>query len=137
MIIRLDLVENDFTGYLEEFCIGLRDRMFVMDESEDPVRDNYDSAESYCQAFMDYLDRKKVLYETRCHLMKPENRFKKGSSEYKQICNEVLRLWSIYAETVDMSGWIPKVSIQYELKEQWENGEVVYYWTPYDKFITQ
>ena len=137
MIIRLDLVENDFTGYLEEFCVGLRNRMFVMDESEYPIRDNYDSVESYSQAWMDYLDRKQALDKTRCHLMNPMNRFKKGTSAYKQICNEVLRLWSIYAETVDMSRWIPKVSIQYELKEQDENGEVVYYWTPYDKFITQ
>ena len=137
MIIRLDLVENDFTQYLEEFCMGLRDKMFVMDKDEDPLKENYDSIESYSQAIIDYLDRKNTLYKKRCHLMKPENHFKKGSKEYKEICDEVLRLWDIYAEAVDMYRWTPKVSIQYELKEQWENGEVVYYWTVYDKFITQ
>lgn len=139
MIIRLTLVDNDFTGYLEEFCEGLRDKMFTMDgaKSYDITRENYDSVESYCEALHDFWDREKALYETRCYLMKPDNKFKKGSKEHKQIIEEVLRLWKIYASTVDMERWTPNVSIQYELKEQWENGEVVYYWTPYDKFITQ
>lgn len=140
MIIRLSFSDNDITNYFEDFCEGLRDKMFKMDnaKSYDIVRENYDSVESYCKALNDFWDREKALYETRCYLMNPENQFKKGSKEHKQIIAEVLRLWRIYAPTVDMDNWgDPKVSIQYELKEQWENGETTYYWTAYDKCITQ
>ena len=69
--------------------------------------------------------------------MRPENRFSQDSEEYKEICDEVKRLWDIFAEKVDMQRWTPSVSIQYSLNEKWENGEVVYYFTPYDKWITQ
>ena len=137
MIIRLSFSDNDITNYFEEFCKGLRDKMFVTDE-EWPKRQNYDSVDRYCQAWFDYDDRKKALYETRCYLMTPDNQFKKGSKEHRQICEEVLRLWRLYAPTVQMDNWgDPKVSIQYELKEQWENGEATYYWTAYDRCITQ
>lgn len=138
MIIRLSFSDNDITSYFEDFCKGLRNKMFVMDDNEWPTKENYDSVEAYSQAWFDYCDRKDTLYKTRCHLMSPDNQFKKGSSEHKQIIAEVLRLWRIYAPTVEMDDWgDPDVSIQYELKEQWENGEATYYWTAYDTCITQ
>ena len=140
MIIRLSFGDNDITNYFEEFCKGLRDKMFTIDnaKSYDITRENYDSVDSYCKALEEFWDKEQALKKTRYHLMNPENQFKRGSKEHKQIIEEVLRLWRIYAPTVDMENWgDPTVSIQYELKEQWENGEVTYYWTAYDICITQ
>lgn len=139
MIIRLSFGDNDITNYLEDFCKGLRNRMFTMEmKSYDIVKEDYDSVESYSGALMKFWDEEKALEKTRCYLMWPENQFKKGSKEHKQICAEVLRLWRQFAPTVEMEGWgDPDISIQYTLKEQWENGEATYYWTAYDVCITQ
>ena len=140
MIIRLSFSDNDITNYFEEFCKGLRDKMFTMGnaKSYDIVRENYDSIDSYCKALEEFWDEEQALKETRYHLMPPDNKFKQNSKEHKQIIAEVLRLWRIYAPTVEMEDWgDPDISIQYELKEQWENGEATYYWTAYDVCITQ
>lgn len=140
MIIRLSFSDNDITNYFEEFCEGLRNKMFTMGDAKsyDIVRENYDSVDSYCKALNEFWDKEKAMKQTRYYLMNPDNKFNKGSKAYKQIIEEVLRLWRIYAPTVEMENWgDPKVSIQYELKEQWENGEATYYWTAYDKCITQ
>lgn len=139
MIIRLSFSDNDVTSYFEIFCKGLRNKMFTMDtKSCDITRDDFDSVESYCEALTKHWDEEKALYEIRRQLMCPDNRFRKGSKEHQQICEEVLRLWRLFAPTVEMDDWgDPKVSIQYELKEQWENGEATYYWTAYDVCITQ
>lgn len=140
MIIRLSFSDNDITNYFEEFCKGLRDKMFTMGnaKSYDIVRENYDSIDSYCKALEEFWDKERALKETRYHLMSPDNKFKQNSREHKQIITEVLRLWRIYAPTVEMENWgDPDISIQYKLKEQWENGEATYYWTAYDVCITQ
>lgn len=140
MIIRLSFSDNDITNYFEDFCKGLRNKMFTMGnaKSYDIVRENYDSVDDYCKALTEFWDKEKAMEETRYRLMNPENQFKRGSKEHKQIREEVLRLWRLFAPTVEMDGWgDPDVSIQYELKEQWENGEATYYWTAYDVCITQ
>ncbi len=136
MIIRMTFCDNDFTGYLEDFCIRLRDKMFKPICGY-PKRENYSSVEEYSRALIEVWDKEKAQNKTREKLMSVDNRFSTNSAEYKQICDEVIRLWKEFAKTCDMERWIPNVSIQYKLKEKWENGEVVYYWTPYDKFITQ
>lgn len=139
MIIRLSFGDNDITNYFEDFCKGLRNVMFTPEhKSYEIERDDFDSVEAYCEALNKAWDAEKALEETRYHLMNPDNHFKKGSKEHKQIQEEVLRLWRKFAPTVEMEDWgDPKVSIQYELKEQWENGEATYYWTAYDVCITQ
>lgn len=139
MIIRMTFCDNDFTQYLEDFCVGLRDRMFnpKFSELREVNKDDYDSVEEYSQALIEAWDKQEAQQKTRERLMSVYNNFHTSSAEYKQICEEVIRLWKEFAKTCDMERWIPYVSIQYKLKEKWENGEVVYYWTPYDKFITQ
>lgn len=138
MIIRLSFGDNDITNYFEEFCKGLRNKMFVLDESDRPKKENYDSGENYGRALIEFFDRGNYLDKTRYYLLDPDNHFENNSLQHKQIINEVLRLWRLYAPTVDMENWgDPDVSIQYELKEQWENGEATYYWTAADVCITQ
>ena len=140
MIIRLSFGDNDITNYFEDFCKGLRNKIFTKEESIFDVvsREDYDSVDRYSEALSKAFDEERALYKTRCYLMDPDNKFKKGSKEHKQICAEVLRLWRLFAPTVKMENWgDPDVSIQYELKEQWENGEATYYWTAVDVCFTQ
>lgn len=136
MIIRLTFVDNDFTQYLEEFCEGLRDRMFAFEEKW-PDSAKFSSVDEHRNACISWLEAKRKAEETRRRLMHPDNRFTKQSKEYRQICDEVIRLWNKFAPSVDMERWTPDVSIQYSLDEKCDNGEVVYYFTPYDKWITQ
>ena len=137
MIIRLSLGDSDFISKLEDFCKGLKYKMFVIDEIEDPIWEDYNDVDAYSKAYREYANRRKEMDDTRRYLMNPENQFKKNSSEHRKIKNEVLRLWHIYIENTYISDLIPKVSIQYSLDEKWENGEATYYWTAYDICITQ
>ena len=142
MIIRLSFGDNDITDYFEDFCKGLRNKMFTREETAFDVihKEDYDSVEKYSEALIKFWDEEKALEKTRYYLMDPDHKFKKGSKEHKQIQEEVLRLWKIFAAKpeVEMTNWgDPNISIQYELKEQWENGEATYYWTAYDVCITQ
>lgn len=139
MIIRLTFVDNDFTYYLEKFCEGLRDKMFRFEE-EYPIISKFSSPNEYLEAYENYLIAKKDSDAKRSKLMNPENRFSKESEEYNKICNEVKRLWNKFTketEEINIHDYTPYVSIQYSLDEKWENREVVYYFTPYDKYITQ
>jgi hypothetical protein len=133
----MTFAESDFSHYLEKFCEGLRDRMFAVNWDAYPDHSSFASPHEFFEAFDIFCKARNEMNEKRSKLMRPENRFSKDSEEYMEICNEVKRLWHEYAESVDMQRWAPDVSIQYSLEEKWENGEVVYYFTPYDKFITQ
>lgn len=137
MIICLTFADNDFSHYLENFCEGLRDRMFSFYEDEYPERTNFDFDLEYLKAATDFCKLERERRAKRVKLMRPENRFSQESEEYKEICDEVKRLWYTFAKKIDMQRWTPNVSIQYSFEEKWENGEVVYYFTPYDKWITQ
>lgn len=110
--------------------------MFQFDEP-DPLRDDYTSVDEYCEAYFAWADRRKSQQNKRAKLMNPDNRFSQSSPEYKEICDEVIRQWKIFAPSCELERWIPDVSIQYKVKERWQNDEVVYYFTARDQFITQ
>lgn len=139
MIIHMTFCDNDFTHYLEEFCNGLRNKMFqsLKQHPELPKERDIASVNAYIATYNEWRDYEKYMEDTRNKLLNPEHHFARNSAEYKQICDEVIRLWNEFAKTCDMEEWVPYVSIQYELEEKWENGEAVYYFTAYDKFITQ
>ena len=136
MIIRLTMAESDFIEALENFAIGLKHKMFKSDEVP-PCISDYSVPADYIDDYNDYLYRTKAINDNRARLMNPENQFPVGSQEHKEIISEVLRLWKLYAPTVDLQDFTPDVSVQYELKEMWENSEVVYYFTAYDRTIIQ
>lgn len=141
MIIRLTFADNDHTQYIEEFCEGLRDRMFNCEffpDFNEPKKENYDSVEAYSYALERHWDKERAYNKERVRLMNPNARYTKGTKAYNAICAEVLRLWKLFAAKDEwLARQTPTVSIQHSLKEGWENGEVVYYFTPYDKFITK
>ena len=136
MIIRLTMAESDFIDALEQFALGLKYKMFEFDEPAPCVSD-YSVPTDYIVDYNNWIHRANALKDVRAYLMNPENRFKPGSKEHKEIIEEVLRQWELYAPTVDLEEFTPNVSIQYELAEKWENSEVVYYFTAYDRTIIQ
>ena len=136
MIIRMNYGDNDFCGEIESFCSGLRDRMFVFNE-EDPIFLEFSSAEEKLKACLRFLERRRAADKRRAYLMNPDNHFKKNGREHRMIRDEVLRLWREFAHENDLECLEPHVSVQYSLDEKWENAEVAYYFTAYDKCIIQ
>ena len=140
MIIRLTLAESDYTHYLEVFCEGLRDRMFHHSTYPDIIEPksecDFNNRQEFLTAYMEYYKKCDDMDKIRKKLINPNNRYKKGTKAYKDICNEVLRLWAIFADNHSLKE-IPLVSIQHCLEEGDENGEVVYYFSAYNKYITK
>ena len=140
MIIRLSLGDNDFTHYLEDFANGLRNRMFNCDyypDFKEPVRNDYENVNAYSDAIIKYLNDEKKYDAERTKLMHPDARYKKGTASYRKICSEILRLWKIYANNHGMDRFTPDISIQHSFEEGWENGEVVCYFSAYDRCIVK
>lgn len=135
MIIKLSFGDNALSHYLETFCVGLRDKMFSYDDDMPDL--SMMSLSEKISVLSKQIERYDELKEIRCTLMNPSNHFLRGSKEYRTICLEVKRLWGEYSKTCGMAMFTPDISIQYSLKEQWQNGEVVYYFTVYDRCIVQ
>lgn len=140
MIIRLSLNDNDFIHLLEKFCFGLRDRMFIFDKPM-PLIKEFNTLDAYDTATNRWFDDLAAMEEKRRKLLCPDNRFSDDSIEYRQICDEVLRLWTEFqgeADTCeDTCGLTLDVSIQYCLEDKWENGEATYYFSKCNRCITQ
>lgn len=135
MIIRITIGDNDFAYDLEQFCDHLRDKMFTNEEPW-PKKEQYDTKEEYMDAIIARFNRNEALKATRHRLLDTDKRLVKNTSEYNEVCDEVKRIWK---EEMDefLSRMTPDVSIQYSLDELDENGEVVYYFSTHDQFITQ
>ena len=81
-----------------------------------------------------HSEARKALREKKARLMNPRHTFAKGGVDQKEIIAEVLRLWKTYDEEHNI-GYTPTVSIQYGVREHWENSEVLYYFTATDQCI--
>ena len=133
MIIKMTFRDSDLVHYLAEFCERLTWRMFNEYDIEFPelkpkaIEENDRLLEEHRKARQDMREKKAIL-------LNPENHFKKGGEEHKEIIAEVLRLWEIYDKEHKI-GYTPDVSIQYGVKEHWENSEVLYYFSATDQSI--
>lgn len=134
MVIKMSLCgDSDMVHYLREFCDRLTWRMFDEYDIEFPEIVPGDSEETR-RRLEEFRKARKEMYDKKVRLLSPEHHFKKGSEEHKEIIAEVLRLWEIYDKEHNI-GYTPTVSIQYGVKEHWENGEVLYYFTATDQSI--
>lgn len=133
MVIRLTFRDSDLVHYLAEFCERLTWRMFNEYDIEYPELIPK-AVEENDRLLEEFREARRVMREKKAYLLKPENHFKKGSEEHKEIIAEVLRLWETYDREHSI-GYVPAVSIQYGVKEHWENGEVLYYFTATDQSI--
>ena len=133
MVIKMTFRDSDLVNYLEEFCDRLTWRMF--DEYDIEFPELIPGAQEENAKLLDaHREARKAMCEKKARLLDPEHHFKKGSEEHKEIIAEVLRLWKIYDEEHSI-GYTPQVSIQYGVKEHWENSEVLYYFTATDQCI--
>lgn len=145
MIIKLSFHDSDLVEYLIEFCningydgsnTGcLRHRMFDEWEIPRPVLGGPDKIEENIKLLDEWDEKRKNLIDTKKRLLNPyKEHIKKGSSEEKEVIDEVLRLWDIYNKDRKVND-IPDVSIQYSVAEEDENGEYLYYFTAINQFI--
>ena len=133
MVIKMTFRDSDLVHYLAEFCERLTWRMF--DEYDIEFPELIPGAQEENAKLLDaHREARKAMLEKKARLLDPEQHFKKGSEEHKEIIAEVLRLWKIYDEEHSI-GYTPQVSIQYGVKEHWENSEVLYYFTATDQCI--
>ena len=146
MILRLTFGDNDCVHYIEDFCNNLRERMFdyhthpELKEPVVPVNDCNSDEEmgAYLASWRTYFDKRNEIKNERRRLMPPSNHYKKNSTDYKIICAEVKRLWLLYVEKNNLgcSFDFIDISIRHRITEKDENGEVVYYFTAFDRTIT-
>ncbi len=133
MVIKMTFRDSDLVHYLAEFCERLTWRMFdaTIGEAPDSIRDN---TEEYTKWALEQIKYCNLMAEKRHRLMNPRHHFAKGGVDQKEIIAEVLRLWEIYDKEHNV-GYTPTVSIQYGVREHWENSEVLYYFTATDQSI--
>lgn len=138
MIIRMTVGDNDFTQEIESFTKSLlSDLLCGVDEEYNGLVD--------IESKRRFLDRRDQIRS----LLNPNNGTNLSKFDRKQICEEVKHLWirhvrhrvTASARISDVPGAYLiahfKVSVIYQMTDKWENGEVVYFFTTNNKFISQ
>lgn len=138
MIIKMTVHDNDFTEEIEKFCKDLWENLYFGKD------DNYENMtlKEKVQWWREYDDFRDML--------NPNNDDILTTSQRRLVCDHVKELWIKYVNThrVDDSSSDEdhtkkylkknfKVQVNYQMSDRWENGEVVYYFTTNQKFITQ
>lgn len=132
MIIRMTVYDNDFTLHLENFVENLRNRLMFSNESK--IKDAPDVATQMAH----HLHKSKIY-----DIMYLKSKLDPANVDI--IKNEVLNEWSDYVDhNINTTGMIPnylidnfEVTISDTYVDNWENGEVVYYFTNPNLYITQ
>lgn len=130
MIIRLTVNDNDFTQEIEKFADDLFMKMLEIDCAEDA-------------SLTEKLNAHK-RWEEVFRLLNP-NITTQLSKEDKIFLKAVLVLkWHKFVDTLPKSDHTKKylkdnfnVRVSFQFKDQWENGEVLYYFTTAQKWLTQ
>lgn len=130
MIIRMTVYDNDFTGLIERFCTDLWYNLFFGLNSEVP------KDEDSIETIFNWRLRREEIQK----LLNPNVTEKLDDEGEWRIISEVLHLWRRFTSSHPSYDYLTrefKVAIQYKMEDKWENGEVVYYFTTNQKFITQ
>lgn len=132
MIIRITVNDNDYTADLERFADNLFDRVYwAKDKPEE----------------MDFSEWYEKIYKPKQEvqkLMNP-NITSNLTDEDKVVLRAAVFLeWCDYVDGLSESERIKEclkndfeVSVGFEFTDKWENGEVVYYFTTNQKWISQ
>ena len=138
MIIRITVNDNDFTEYLEQFASGLNSRLLNLVNlvSEDAPIDEKLNA---------HIDWDKTFKLLNPNCTNYHNITENDKAFMKQQVNIA---WSLFinkhitnedAEDDGLKYFLDnfECTVGYDFKDMWENGEVVYYFTTNQKYITQ
>lgn len=131
MIFRITVNDNDFTDILERFATNLFDRIYWAKDKPE-----MDSTEWYEKIYKPEQEIQK--------LMNP-NITSNLTDEDKAVLRAVVFLeWCDYVDNLpnrdDTKEYLKKnfeVSVGFDFTDKWENGEVVYYFTTNQKWISQ
>ena len=132
MIIKLTVCDNDFTERVEEFSNHLFDKLYWYTTKKE--NETVDEA----------LER--IKYEHKVQSLMNVNITENLSKEDKKfICCIIKTLWNKYIDeltcyndnTKDYLKINFRSSISYRFKDEWKNGENVYYFTAQQKYLTQ
>ena len=132
MIIRMTLNDNDFTQKIERFAKNLFDRLYW---AKDVSFYDNDYSKWY-QAYKAQEELQKLLNPNITDSLTDEDKI--------AIKAKVFLEWWDFVDGLnfkeDTKKYLKKdfeCSISYDFKDKWENGEVVYYFTTNQKYITQ
>lgn len=129
VILKLTFNDNDFTQYIEDFLQRSHNdfRVIVMQYA----RDRYDNDIEFSLKMRDVLD----LIENVKIKPTPSNK-----DDLANILKRALLYWiSTNERTKDAYDYLKdNIEISYvkAVKSKWENGEVVYWFIDYNKYIT-
>jgi len=123
MIIRCTIRDNDFTHIFKDFCID--GKYYTEKRSGFNLLDNLFKTGDY------FTDLGKEVQEKRQHFLgNVHKKWKKSDPDYHLLIDEIYRQWDIFAKDHNFESWLrPTISIQNQLTEKDENGEVCYYFT--------
>lgn len=129
MILKLTFNDNDFTQYIEDFLQRSHNdfRVIVMQYT----RDRYDNDIEFSLKMRDVLD---LIEKVK---IKPTS---SNKDDLAGILKRALLYWiSTNERTKDTYDYLKdNIEISYvkAVKSKWENGEVVYWFIDYNKYIT-
>ena len=132
MIIRMTLNDNDFTQEIERFAKNLFDRLYWRKD-----------VSFYDNDYNKWYQAHKVQEELQ-RLLNPNITDSLTDEDKTAIKAKVFLEWWDFVDGLnfkeDTKKYLKKdfeCSISYNFKDKWENGEVVYYFTTNQKYITQ
>ena len=133
MIIRMTVEDNDYTEMLEKFANNLFERLYI--ESSLVLNEFYDSETLHKLIETEETIRKTMWAESMDDI----------TDEAKTLLKaKLVIIWGKYVDSIEQEDRIKDylkrdftVSFSFNFEDKWENGEVVYYFTHADKWISQ
>lgn len=130
MIIKMTVNDNDFTQSLENFCENLFVKLCFR---QDPKEITDETISKH------YETQREVL-----RILNPNITSELTDEDKLVIRFVVFEVWCNHIDEQNMSEHTKKYlkdnfkcSVSFDFKDEWENGEAVYYFTTNQKWITQ
>lgn len=131
MIFRITVNDNDFTDILERFANNLFDRIYWAKDKPE-----MDSTEWYEKIYKPKQEIQKLMNPNITSNLTDEDKVVLRAAVFLEWCDYVDNL----PNRDNTKEYLKKnfeVSVGFDFTDKWENGEVVYYFTTNQKWISQ
>ena len=131
MIFRITVNDNDFTDVLEKFANNLFDRIYWAKDKPE-----MDSTEWYEKIYKPKQEIQKLMNPNITSNLTDEDKVVLRAAVFLEWCDYVDNL----PNRDNTKEYLKKnfeVSVGFDFTDKWENGEVVYYFTTNQKWISQ
>lgn len=136
MIFRITVNDNDFTEVLEKFANNLFDRVYwVKDKPEE-----MSSTEWYEKLYKPKQEIQKLMNPNITSSLTKEDKVLLRAAVFLEWCDYIDSLPTDDEMDAETKEYLKKnfvVSVSFLFTDKWENGEVVYYFTTNQKWISQ